>query len=115
MQYNVVDRNDALNSAWEMANVVYKKTNKIPMKKIQFISHLDIAYMLGCSNTAKDIYHYLKTNPNADYDTLIGDLQMIIEKSWNNMLENPIGKETVNKISIEDIMEDKHINLLLKK
>lgn len=115
MKYDVVDRKDALNSAWEMANVVYKKTNKIPMKKIQFISHLDMAYLLGCSNTTKDIYHYLKSNPDKDYDSLKGDLEMIIHKAWNNLRENPIGEETVKEITLEDIMENRPVDLLLKK
>lgn len=114
MEYNVLDRKDALSNAWEISNTVYTKTNKIPMSRQRFIAHVDLAYMMGASNTIKDIYNYIKNNPTEDFEVMMGDLQLMVLKAWNNMLENPLGEATLNKMELEDILNNECSSKLFK-
>ena len=104
-----------MTNAWKFTEPLYRKSNKIPIKRTEFVHYADLLYMMGASNAVKDVYHYIKNSPKDDFDVIVGDLQLILQKAWNNMLENPIGAKTIKKMELEDILDEVHYRSILQK
>lgn len=112
----VCDRQDGIRNAWSFANAIYKSgKNKVPINKQKFIGTVDMAYMSGVNNAIKDVYNYFKANPEEDFDVLLGELQLMVVKTWNNMRENPIGEVTLKPMSLEDVLYERNSEDLMNK
>ena len=93
-----------------LANARWGQADKIKLSKSEFVDVTMASYIMAEFNTLIKITDILKENKDLNIDELIGELEIMSTKTWNDLASTKIGRTNFHKMYVEDLAMSKPVN-----